>query len=95
MTNVQQAFEQIKRRPEKEKRRSSPKLEEFLSPKSSKDLKKKKSKDHPAPKCRLLEGMQSNYWGDISPPGFITPAQVPFVISLSCIGLFSTGLKLL
>ena len=65
------------------KKRSSSKLEDFFFPNSVEDQKKKvfiKNRALFSPNFRsdlnpfkILRGMQPNYWGDISPPGFGTP----------------------
>ena len=68
----------------KTKKRSFPKIEEFLSPKASEDQKKiqKSTSAFDADHSQIIGGMQSNYWGDavkllgdISPPGFGTLAN--------------------
>ena len=65
------------------KKRFLPKMEHFFSPNSSGHL--------PTPRVKLLGGMQmyailkllggiqSNYWGDIFPPGFGTPDRMQCV----------------
>ena len=79
---------QIKRRP---KKRSLPKIEEFFSPNSSEDQKTDPNiiqrsdadqsqiigGDADVDHSQIIGGMQSNYWGGISPipPGFRHPCE--------------------
>ena len=70
-------FFHVSKSSEDQKKRSSPKLEEFLSPKSS-EIQKKVQRSSSAQMqtiVKLLAGMQSYYWGDISPrpPGLRHP----------------------
>ena len=64
---------------EDQKKKSSPETLHFFSPNSSRDL---RSDAHQSQiiggeldenHTQIVGGIQSNYWGDISPPGFGTP----------------------
>ena len=83
---------------EDQKKRSSPYIEAFLSPKSREDQKKVQtsSSAHMQTIVKLLEGMQSNYFGGHIPPS--PPVLAPLAIALHTIALliaFHQGWKLM
>ena len=72
--NLDHDFVQVSKLSEDQKKRSSPKMEHCFPPNSSGDLRSDAhrsqiiGRDADEDHTQIIGGIQSNYWGDISPP---------------------------
>ena len=84
---------------EDQKKRSSPKMKHLFSPNSSEDLRSDAHQsqiiggDADEDHIQIVGGIQSNYWGDISPipPGFGTPVKNKSFLSHFIFAAFRLG----